>query len=174
MPDPSAFTKIEALIDQVLDDASRHRPAGTPQTDERAREDPERLRCLLVVQPSDALDDVRGGDSARRLDHVPREFSQRPPACAGSIAQQGECLIDREVVAFGEDPVGAFDDETRVERALELPHACFEFEELLSLKEGVEGQPLDLLRRRERAWMAVGAVRVWVKVVSFAPLRLCA
>jgi len=50
----------------------------------------------------------------------------------------------------------------------------FEFDELLSLEDGVEGQTLDLLLRGERAWMAVGAVPVVGQVVSFAPLRLCA
>jgi hypothetical protein len=132
------------------------------------------LTRTVFVSPPETLDDVRRGDPARRLDDVACQLSERPPARTGSLAQQGERVVHRELVAFCEDPVRAFDDDSRVECGLELPDGCLELGELLCLDEGLEGQPLDLLARGARARMAVGAVTVWAQVVSFAPLRLCA
>src|SRR5512134_1595886 len=112
--------------------AALRRPDGLPASSPRG------CTPTIVVRPPEALDDVRRGDSARRLDDVACQLSERPPARAGSLAQQSECVVHREVVAFREDPVRAFDDDSRVECGLELPDGCLELGELLSLDEGLE------------------------------------
>jgi hypothetical protein len=54
------------------------------------------------------------------LDDGSGEVGQAPVTVAGAAAQQGERVGDVQVEAFGHDALGLFDQDTTVQRGLQL------------------------------------------------------